>query len=147
MDNDFDNVTWSNESTNRQADPSDLPTPRPTADPIDLAGISSGALDCEVGLPLKEGSSKDAYISYLVTTHVSGVYNLHSYLTVRPISSHFRNQKSRSGDGLQISYSCSKAYQQIIQHAACHLYQTDNVWSTFGEIDLGQTLPTVEHIR
>ena len=70
MDNDFDNVTWSNESVNRQVDPSDLPTPRPTADTIDLAGINSGALDCEVGSPLKEGSSKDAYISYRVTTHV-----------------------------------------------------------------------------
>lgn len=42
------------------------------ADPIDLAGIGDGVLECRVDTPLKENDgTKDAYISYLVTTHVS----------------------------------------------------------------------------
>lgn len=70
MDNDFDNVTWSNESSQAAAAITP-PVPHPAADHIDLAGIDSGALDCEVGAPLREGASKDAYISYMVTTTVS----------------------------------------------------------------------------
>ncbi|KAI9741105.1 MAG: intercellular trafficking and secretion [Cirrosporium novae-zelandiae] len=41
-----------------------------TADAVDLAGIGDGRLDCTVDTPLKENDgTKDAYISYLVTTH------------------------------------------------------------------------------
>ena len=41
------------------------------ADPIDLAGIGDGVLECEVSSPLKENDgTKDAYISYLITTKV-----------------------------------------------------------------------------
>lgn len=42
------------------------------ADPVDLAGIGDGVLECRVDSPLKENDgTKDAYISYLVTTQVS----------------------------------------------------------------------------
>lgn len=42
------------------------------ADALDLAGIGDGVLECSVDSPLKENDgTKDAYISYLVTTHVS----------------------------------------------------------------------------
>lgn len=42
------------------------------ADAVDLAGIGDGVLECRVDSPLKENDgTKDAYISYLVTTHVS----------------------------------------------------------------------------
>lgn len=44
----------------------------PRADAVDLAGIGDGVLECRVDSPLKENDgTKDAYISYLVTTHVS----------------------------------------------------------------------------
>jgi sorting nexin-4 len=43
----------------------------PLADATDLAGIGDGVLECAVDAPLKENDgTKDAYISYLVTTHV-----------------------------------------------------------------------------
>ena len=41
------------------------------AEAIDLAGIGDGVLECTVGSPLKENDgTKDAFVSYLVTTHV-----------------------------------------------------------------------------
>ena len=41
------------------------------ADPMDLAGIGGGRLDCTVDAPQKENEgTKDAFISYRVTTHV-----------------------------------------------------------------------------
>jgi sorting nexin-4 len=41
------------------------------ADPLDLAGIEGGVLECTVSNPNKENDgSKDAYVSYLVTTTV-----------------------------------------------------------------------------
>lgn len=47
------------------------PQAGPLADAVDLAGIGDGVLECRVDTPLKENDgTKDAYISYLVTTHV-----------------------------------------------------------------------------
>jgi sorting nexin-4 len=49
----------------------DPPQAGPLADAVDLAGIGDGVLECRVDSPLKENDgTKDAYISYLVTTHV-----------------------------------------------------------------------------
>ena len=95
MDNDFDSVSWQNEETDgsrpNTAGPSGFnernSTPRSNgkrrlpeaspqagqgADAVDLAGIGEqGRLDCTVGSPLKEqDGTKDAYVSYLVTTEV-----------------------------------------------------------------------------
>ena len=94
MDDEFDNVSWRDEPDNDHAEPAAGPSeqnisspPRSTpnrkrrtssaaqaghlADAVDLAGIADGHLDCTVDKPLKENDgSKDAYISYLVTTHV-----------------------------------------------------------------------------
>lgn len=89
MDSDFDNVTWSTESDS-QHDRSESrerntipdvngnrhsngpPEPRPRADPVDLSGVGLGQLECQVGSPLKENDgTKDAYVSYLITTNVS----------------------------------------------------------------------------
>lgn len=48
------------------------------ADAVDLAGIGDGVLECRVDTPLKEGDgTKDAYISYLVTTHVGVPLSFH----------------------------------------------------------------------
>ena len=42
-----------------------------SADSMDLAGVGEGILECTVTSPLKENDgSKDAYVSYLVTTNV-----------------------------------------------------------------------------
>ena len=41
------------------------------ADDLDLAGVGIATLDCTVAEPMKENDgTKDAYVSYLVTTHV-----------------------------------------------------------------------------
>lgn len=46
--------------------------PARNADPLDLAGMEGGVLECTVSSPIKENDgSKDAYVSYLVTTNVS----------------------------------------------------------------------------
>ena len=97
MDNDFEGISWQHETENTasrsnsavqnegaesRADRAGLKGKRRTssnthqagrnADAIDLAGIGDGRLDCTVGSPLKESDgTKDAYVSYLITTHVS----------------------------------------------------------------------------
>lgn len=41
------------------------------AEPVDLGGIGDGILECTVSSPLKENDgTKDAYVSYLITTTV-----------------------------------------------------------------------------
>ncbi len=88
MDNDFDSISWRNEPEGESSGPNTaerefsssngkrrMSTPLPqtgqNADAVDLAGIGDGRLDCIVDTPLKENDgTKDAYVSYLVTTHV-----------------------------------------------------------------------------
>lgn len=42
-----------------------------TADAMDLAGVGEATLECTVTAPIKENDgTKDAYVSYLVTTNV-----------------------------------------------------------------------------
>ena len=94
MDNDFDSVSWRNDpdidssrpstagasqegmtyggnsSGKRKANHSSAQAGT-DADAVDLAGIGDGRLDCTVDTPLKENDgTKDAYVSYLVTTNV-----------------------------------------------------------------------------
>ena len=41
------------------------------ADAVDLGGIGEGILECTVDMPMKENDgTKDAYVSYLITTNV-----------------------------------------------------------------------------
>ena len=93
---DFDSVSWRNEPGSNSSRPSTANrddvedrSSRPgingkrrsstgaqqaghNADIVDLGGIGEGRLDCTVDTPLKENDgTKDAYVSYLVTTHVS----------------------------------------------------------------------------
>ncbi len=96
MDNDFDSVSWQNdEPENEVSRPSTALTAEPgepvyranssgkreasyppnqagdQADAVDLAGIGEARLDLKVDTPLKENDgTKDAYVSYLVTTQV-----------------------------------------------------------------------------
>lgn len=103
MADDFDSVSWQNEGdsdnerqasavTSESRDPVYGANPSgkrkakqssnqagSTADAVDLAGIGDGRLDCIVDTPMKEnGGTKDAYISYLVTTSVS----LNAFMTM-----------------------------------------------------------------
>ena len=50
----------------------DEPQAGENADAVDLAGIGpEGILECTVDTPLKENDgTKDAYVSYLISTHV-----------------------------------------------------------------------------
>lgn len=98
--NDFDSISWANDGESNEASPrleqrrqddarprtprrssgkQKAPFPDPqvgnNADPLDLAGVGvEGRLDCTVSSPQKENDgTKDAYVSYLVTTHVSSL--------------------------------------------------------------------------
>ncbi|KAL2860854.1 sorting nexin-4 [Aspergillus lucknowensis] len=54
----------------RMSSAPETPQAGPLADALNLAGIGDGVLECRVDSPLKENDgTKDAYISYLVTTH------------------------------------------------------------------------------
>lgn len=95
MDNDFDSVSWRNDPDGDTPRPTTGGSSQPEettygakssgkrkanhsssqagadADAVDLAGIGDGRLDCTVDTPLKENDgTKDAYVSYLVTTTV-----------------------------------------------------------------------------
>ena len=95
MDNDFDSVSWRNDPDIDSSKPTTGGASQPEgntyganssgkrkathssaqagadADGVDLAGIGDGRLDCTVDTPLKENDgTKDAYVSYLVTTNV-----------------------------------------------------------------------------
>jgi hypothetical protein len=93
---DFDSVSWPHEPAQEGAQPPTIrsdaretafparpvngkrrmsehnePQAGEYADGVDLAGIGDGILECTVDAPLKENDgTKDAYVSYLVTTHV-----------------------------------------------------------------------------
>lgn len=86
---DFANVTWQNDHTNQEpASGAMSPRTEPEgvgsngrrhtsghlgdrADTLDKAGVGEGILECTVTSPIKENDgTKDAYVSYLVTTNV-----------------------------------------------------------------------------
>ena len=94
-ENQFDSVSWQREDMQQQRDPMSPASPQETtlparsangrrntntsdepqaggnADAVDLAGVGDGVLECTVDQPLKENDgTKDAYVSYLVTTNV-----------------------------------------------------------------------------
>jgi sorting nexin-4 len=98
MADDFSNVSWQNDprsntsrtntsrsleerngagSSNsngmRQGGGSSSSHPDDRGDPLDLAGVGGGILECTVSSPIKENEgTKDVFVSYLVTTHVRG---------------------------------------------------------------------------
>ncbi|KAL4989156.1 sorting nexin-4 [Aspergillus falconensis] len=68
----------------RMSSASEIPQAGPHADALDLAGIGDGVLECRVDSPIKENDgTKDAYISYLVTTHTDFKSFQKSDFTVR----------------------------------------------------------------
>src|SRR5271154_4812423 len=85
------------------------------AEPVDLGGIGiDGILECIVDTPLKENDgTKDAYVSYLITTHVckadkSGMA-LSTLLTPsRPTSNPSRNLNSPSAVASRTLFSSAR---------------------------------------
>lgn len=101
---DFDSVSWRNDPDSDSSRPATSgsgvgETQRPSRDvngkkrmtstgkesqagllanAMDLTGIGDGVLECTVDTPLKENDgTKDAYVSYLITTHVGIPQFLH----------------------------------------------------------------------
>lgn len=114
------------------------------ADEMDLAGVGEGILECTVGSPIKENDgTKDAFVSYLVTTHVwlpTQAPQDRSILTMSRL--HFPLSKSpqhQYGDGSQISYSYTTHFSENILHAPSPPYQTSTKWSMFAATGLAPT--------
>jgi sorting nexin-4 len=62
----------------RQGGGSGVSHPEGIDDPLDLAGVGDGILECTVTAPIKENDgTKDVFVSYLVTTHVCAELPLH----------------------------------------------------------------------
>lgn len=152
------------------------PQAGPLADAVDLAGIGDGVLECRVDTPLKENDgTKDAYISYLVTTNVSSPDYPWSFpgeaygcllwprelsvstamsktislthILSRPTSSRFRNPNSVCDDDSPTSISCTRPSTANTQHVLYHPFPTSTRWSTYEETDLAQSLPPGDHGR
>lgn len=132
------------------------PQAGPLADAVDLAGIGDGVLECRVDSPLKENDgTKDAYISYLVTTNVrtrsfdlrergfccclhSPPHSPHladypgilaNTATSRPTLNLSKSPSFMFGGDLPISISCTKPSIVNIQHARSHLCRTSTRWN------------------
>lgn len=75
---DFSNVSWSehvHEQTSRTPPPREQPGHDMTAPGSglekDAPALGTETLECTVGTPIKENDgTKDAFVSYLITTHV-----------------------------------------------------------------------------
>lgn len=68
----------------------------PAADPIDVAGLEGGSLECTVGQPIKENDgTKDAYVSYLVTTKVCSHLRFMAMVSSNPIRPTSHPSRSR----------------------------------------------------
>ncbi len=120
------------------------------ADATDLAGVGDGRLDCTVDTPQKENDgTKDAFVSYLVTTHVR-----HQVVSrrpppdraqlatdvlmqdIRPISSLSRKETLQFGAASQTSSFYIKLCQRNTPLVLSHLFQTSTIWCTYGATDL-----------
>lgn len=75
---DFSNVSWSehvHDQTSRTVPPAEEPghdmNAPGTGLEIDAPSLGNEVLECTVGTPIKENDgTKDAFVSYLITTHV-----------------------------------------------------------------------------
>ena len=173
---DFDNVSWRNEPSNETSRPNtsgsvsspeskhtgrisrrrtsyDQPQAGQDADAVDLAGIGEyGRLDCTVETPLKENDgTKDAYVSYLVTTQVALSMLQDPAKTAdgasRATLQHSKNHPSAFAGASQISSSCTKPSASSSQPMQYRLCQTSTRWNMSGVTGLGLTLPHAEHIH
>lgn len=108
---DFSNVTWSDHVHDQAQRSAAAAAAEAPARAVEEAGNSSTQplgrekLECTVGAPIKENDgTKDAFVSYLVTTHVCFV-------------SDGRKQRTR----LEVSYGGSPSLSVFDLHALSHL--------------------------
>ena len=180
---DFDSVSWRNDPDSDNSRPTtsgtdteeqhgfkydvngkqrmssahDEPQAGALADAIDLAGIGDGVLECNVSSPVKENDgTKDAYVSYLVTTNVSAVlscfcYGLHDLsdgclsskgimdestdeMTVyRPTLNPSRNRNSRCAEDSPTSTSYTRHFIESTLPARFRRCLISTRWSMCGE--------------
>ena len=114
------------------------------ADAVDLAGIGvDGILECTVDTPLKENDgTKDAYVSYLVTTHVTSISSPPSPCTdpqCRPISRPLTARTFLSDDASPTSSSCAALSTKTSRHVESLPFLRRTAWHMSVEIDSAQT--------
>lgn len=117
------------------------------ADAVDLAGIGpEGILECTVDTPLKENDgTKDAYVSYLISTHVGCQPSPHTSLMLcRPTSRPFREPNSPYVDVSQTSSTYAMPYIETFQPAPYLHFRRRTTWHMFEEIDSATTLRSGE---
>lgn len=172
MDNDFDSVSWKDEHDDdglegtagesstgardvngKRRVSGDLDTA--DEEHADVVGFEDGVLECTVGTPLKENDgTKDAYISYLITTHVrcpQPSLLAKTWLTFtelrRPTSSPSSDQTSLSVDALRIFITSTKPSSSSIRHAPSHLSQINTRWNMSVATDSAQISHIAAHGR
>lgn len=177
---DFDRVSWRHDNTSDSSRPTssgtgiidsfeshDINGKQPanplteeddgTVHPPDLSTLGfgngmDGVMECTVGSPLKENNgTKDAYISYLVTTHVcrSSLINRiwGANQPYRPISSRSSVPTFPCVDGSLISITYTERSIVNIQHAQSRHCQISSAWSMCGGIGSDPTLRKGGHGR
>ena len=174
MDNDFDSVSWKDEHDDdglegitgesstavhdingKRRASSGGHVDTPDDEHGDIAGFEDGVLECTVGAPLKENDgTKDAYISYLVTTHVRHPHRtilVRTWLTVdelrRPTSSPSSALISLSVDALQTFITFTNPSFNSIQRAPSHRSRISTRWNMSAATDSALTLPTAARGR
>jgi hypothetical protein len=178
MDNDFDSVSWQNDEPGAESQPSAASKIEPgepvyganasgkrknnhnqageQADAVDLAGVEDAFLNLKVDCPLTENNgTKDAYVSYLVTTKVRlgsacrprTIYMKSDEIITdilrryRPTSNHLPNQPPKSAGASPTLSSSTNSSPCNIHNAPFPLYQTSTRWSTFEETASALTSP------
>lgn len=174
MDNDFDSVSWKDEHDDdglravggesssavhdingkRRASEGGEDDTNPEDEHADDPGFEDGVLECTVGTPLKENDgTKDAYISYLITTHVRRTVlrleqnNADHYGAYRRTSSPFSNQTSPSVAASQTSTTYTEPSSNNTRHAQSLRSLTSIKWNMSAVIDSDLISPTAAHGR
>jgi hypothetical protein len=118
------------------------------------ADFSEGRLETLVDTPQKElAGTKDAYVSYLVTTKVGMPQQSFDKVDGQlirhnsPTSNHFSAPSFPFAVASQTLYSCGRHCRRSIRNVPSHRCQTSTRWSTCGATALGPTSPSGEHTR
>lgn len=130
---------------------SDEPQTGHAADALDLAGLEGAVLECTVTSPIKENDgTKDAYVSYLVTTNVWLFIAYFKLILTRLLRLRFppsRNQPLLFGDVLPTSFSCTRRFVKNTPPAPFLLCPISTKWNTFVVIGLEQILHSAGQIH
>lgn len=170
--NDFDSVSWRNDGDSDPSRPAtsytdidnasssrDDPNGKrrisstgdevlsPVQDGAFAAALDNGMLECTVDTPLKEKEgTKDVYVSYLVSTHVSVLAissDNYTYRFNRPISNPFKRLTSAfEGASRTFIFFTIRYFGSILLAPSLHC-RINTRWNTYAGIDSGQSSPSV----